>query len=259
MPEKNVKKKAYISKKAAREKAAATVDILKDLYPAAVCALEWCDLQDRTTVSESPIRAEGYVPSPELLKESWKLLVMGRLSAQCTDARVNIVCEELFQKFPTVQSMAEGDLLDIEAIVRPCGLYHTKAQNIKDACRLLVEQHGGIVPCDMDALLALPGVGRKIANLLMGDVYRIPGVVADTHCIRICGRLGFYPEDVKDPTKVEALMSGFIEPREQSDFCHRIVQFGRDVCMARSPACEGCPMKDICKHHSKKTTKKAEG
>ncbi len=251
MPEKNAKKEAYISKKAAREKAAMAVDILKDLYPAAVCALEWCDLQDRTTVSESPTRDEGYAPSPELLKESWKLLVMGRLSAQCTDARVNLVCQELFEKFPTVESMAEGDILDIEAIVRPCGLYHTKAQNIKDACRLLVEQYNGTVPGDMDALLALPGVGRKIANLLLGDVYRVPGVVADTHCIRICGRLGFYPEEVKDPTKVEHIMSAFIEPREQSDFCHRIVQFGRDVCMARAPACQTCPMAAICAHAKK--------
>lgn len=245
------KKRAYISQKSALEKAAAAVDILKTLYPSAVCALEWCDEDARTTTSQSPTRNEGYVPSPELLKESWKLLVMGRLSAQCTDARVNITCVELFKQFPTVESMADGDILDIEAIVRPCGLYHTKAQNIKDACKILVEQHGGIVPCDMDALLAMPGVGRKIANLLMGDVYRVPGVVADTHCIRICGRLGFYPETLKDPSKVETIMSKFIEPREQSDFCHRIVQFGRDVCSARNPNCHQCPMAHICTHHSK--------
>lgn len=251
MPIKTTSKRAYISLKAAREKAATAVDILKDRYPAAVCALEWCGEGYRTTTHESPSRDEGYAPSPELLKESWKLLVMGRLSAQCTDARVNIVCKELFQKFPTVEAMAEGDILDIEAIIRPCGLYHTKAQNIKDACTILVKEYGGIVPCDMDALLALPGVGRKIANLLMGDVYRVPGVVADTHCIRICGRLGFYPEDVKDSAKVETIMSGFIEPREQSDFCHRIVQFGRDVCMARTPACHSCPMADICTHVKK--------
>ena len=251
MPTQTTHKRAYISKKAACEKAAIAVDILKDLYPSAVCALEWCDLEDRTTVSESPTRDEGYLPSPDLLKESWKLLVMGRLSAQCTDARVNLVCKVLFEKFPTVNAMAEGDILDIEAIVRPCGLYHTKAQNIKDACAILVKEHNGVVPCDMEALLALPGVGRKIANLLMGDVYRVPGVVADTHCIRICGRLGFYPEDVKDPTKVEHIMSKFIEPREQSDFCHRIVQFGRDVCMARTPACPTCPMASICTHAKK--------
>jgi endonuclease-3 len=192
---------------------------LKNLYPAAVCALEWCDENHRNTTHESPTRDEGYLPSQDLLRESWKLLVMGRLSAQCTDARVNIVCRELFEKFPTAESMASGDIADIEAIVRPCGLYHTKAQNIKEACAILVDQHNGIVPCDSDALLALPGVGRKIANLLMGDVYRVPGVVADTHCIRICGRLGFYPEEVKDPNKVENIMSQFIEPREQSDFC----------------------------------------
>ncbi|MBE6558555.1 MAG: endonuclease III [Ruminococcaceae bacterium] len=251
MTKDTLKKRAYISKKAAVAKAGVAVERLKQLYPAAICALEWCGEGYRTTTHESPTYAEGYLPSPTLLKESWKLLVMGRLSAQCTDARVNLVCRELFEKFPTVESMAEGDILDIEAIVRPCGLYHTKAQNIKDACAILVEKHGGIVPCDMDALLALPGVGRKIANLLLGDVYRVPSVVADTHCIRICGRLGFYPEDVKDPTKVENIMSGFIEPREQSDFCHRIVQFGRDVCMARSPACEGCPLRDICKHAEK--------
>ena len=251
MGTKPLKKKTYISQKAAREKASMAVDILKELYPSAVCALEWCDEQDRTTVSESPTRDEGYIPPRELLEQSWKLLVMGRLSAQCTDARVNLVCRELFEKFPTAEAMAEGNILDIEDVVRSCGLYHTKAQNIKDACTILVEQYDGIVPCDMEALLALPGVGRKIANLLMGDVYRVPGVVADTHCIRICGRLGFYPEEIKDPTKVEHIMSAFIALREQSDFCHRIVQFGRDVCMARSPSCASCPMAAICRHYEK--------
>ncbi len=248
MPAKAIKKKAYISQKAALEKAAATVEILKRLYPTAVCALEWCDENDRTTTPESPTRDEGYIPSPTLLEQSWKLLIMGRLSAQCTDARVNIVCKELFNAFPSPRSIAEGDLLEIEHIVRPCGLYHTKAKHIKEACAILVDQHNGIVPCDTDALLSLPGVGRKIANLLLGDIYRVPGVVADTHCIRICGRLGFYPEEIKDPGKVEAIMSQFIEPREQSDFCHRIVQFGRDVCTARSPACNTCPMRHLCKH-----------
>jgi endonuclease-3 len=154
----------------------------------------------------------------------------------------------LFEKFPTVEAMADGDLAEIEAIVRPCGLYHTKAQNIKDACRILVEEHNGIVPDNMDALLALPGVGRKIASLLLGDIYKKGGVVTDTHCIRICGRLGFYEESIKDPLKVERILTPLIEEREQSDFCHRIVQFGRDTCMARSPACEGCPLKDLCKH-----------
>lgn len=250
--EKTVKKKAYISKKAAKSKAAAAVGILKELYPSAICALEWCDEEARAAIAYAPNAEDNYIPNPRLLKESWKLLVMGRLSAQCTDARVNIVCRELFEKFPTVEALAEGNILDIEALVRPCGLYHTKAQNIKDACAILVRDHGGIVPKDMDALLAMPGVGRKIANLLLGDIYRVPGVVADTHCIRICGRLGFYPETLKDPAKVEAILSDYIEPLEQSDFCHRIVQFGRDICTARTPACQGCPLQTCCAHASRR-------
>ena len=216
---------------------AAIAEKLKEQYPDVVCALEWGGQHggDRDF----------------LLRESWKLLVMGRLSAQCTDARVNIVCRDLFQKFPTVESMANAAVEDIEVIVRPCGLYHTKAQNIKEACLILVEDHGGIVPDDMDSLLALPGVGRKIANLLLGDVYKKGGVVTDTHCIRICGRLGFYPETLKDPLKVERILTPLIPEAEQSDFCHRIVQFGRDTCMARSPACGECPLKDLCAHTGK--------
>ena len=229
-----------ITKKQAAEMArmAEIVERLKEVYPESVCALEW--------------GGQHGGEADFLLRESWKLLVMGRLSAQCTDARVNIVCKDLFEKFPTVQAMAEGDIADIEAIVRPCGLYHTKAQNIKDACRILVEDYGGIVPDDMDALLALPGVGRKIANLLLGDIYKKGGVVTDTHCIRICGRLGFYDESIKDPLKVERILTPLIPPEEQSDFCHRIVQFGRDTCMARSPACGGCPLGELCRHNGKK-------
>ena len=225
-----------ITKKQAAEisRMAEIVERLKEVYPESVCALEWGGQHggDREFLS----------------RESWKLLVMGRLSAQCTDARVNIVCKDLFEKFPTVEAMADGDLAEIEAIVRPCGLYHTKAQNIKDACRILVEDYGGIVPDDMDMLLALPGVGRKIANLLLGDIYKKGGVVTDTHCIRICGRLGFYPETVKEPLKVERILTPLIEEREQSDFCHRIVQFGRDTCMARGPRCDECPLRELCKH-----------
>ncbi|MBQ2273542.1 MAG: endonuclease III [Clostridia bacterium] len=213
---------------------AAIVETLKTVYPESVCALEW--------------GGQHGGERDALLRDSWKLLVMGRLSAQCTDARVNIVCKDLFEKFPTVEAMAEGAIEDIEAIVRPCGLYHTKAQNIQDACRILAEEYDGIVPDDMDALLALPGVGRKIANLLLGDIYKKGGVVTDTHCIRICGRLGFYEESIKDPLKVERILTPLIEPAEQSDFCHRIVQFGRDTCMARSPACGECPLKELCKH-----------
>ena len=229
-----------ITKKQAADisRMAAIVEKLKAIYPDVVCALEWGG-------------QHGGEPA-FLLKESWKLLVMGRLSAQCTDARVNIVCKDLFEKFPTVQAMAEGEIAESEAIVRPCGLYHTKAQNIKDACRILVEDYGGIVPDDMDALLALPGVGRKIANLLLGDIYHKGGVVTDTQCIRICGRLGFYDESVKEPLKVERILTPLIAPEEQSDFCHRIVQFGRDTCMARSPACEGWPLGDLCRQNEKK-------
>ncbi len=209
------------------------VSRLKIIYPEAFCALEWGGHRG---------------DAAEHIKESWKLLIMGRLSAQCTDARVNIVCRELFEKFPTVESVADADIEALEAIVRPCGLYHTKAVNIKEACRILVDEYGGIVPDDIDALLALPGVGRKIANLLLGDIYKKGGVVTDTHCIRICGRLGFYPEELKDPLKVERILTPLIESEEQSDFCHRIVQFGRDTCMARSPACERCPLQDVCRH-----------
>lgn len=201
------------------------VERLKKLYPSAVCSLEWGGGREN----------------------GWKLLVMGRLSAQCTDARVNIVCRELFRKYPSAQALGDGEISDIEEIVKPCGLYRMKASDIKRSCRMLCDDFGGIVPCSMDELLRLPGVGRKIANLLLGDIYGVPAVVADTHCIRICGRLGLYGEDVKNPATVERVLSGLIEPSEQSDFCHRIVQFGRDVCTARSPACGGCPLGDICR------------
>ena len=206
-----------------KKRAAAAVEELKKIYPDATCALEWGG------------------------KDGWRLLVMGRLSAQCTDARVNIVCRELFGEFPTIDDLANAPLERIEEIVRPCGLYRVKASDIKRSCRMLIDDFGGILPDDMDELLRLPGVGRKIANLLLGDIYKRPAVVADTHCIRICGRLGFYPEELKDPVKVERIMSECIAPDEQSDFCHRIVQFGRDICIARSPKCGECPLSEICK------------
>ena len=205
-----------------KKRAAMAVEILKGVYPDSACALEWGG------------------------EEGWKLMVMGRLSAQCTDARVNIVCRELFSEYPTLDSLADAPIEEIERIVRPCGLYRMKAKEIKAACRMLIDDFGGVLPDEMDELLKLPGVGRKIANLLLGDIYKKPAVVADTHCIRICGRLGFYPEDLKDPVKVEKIMAGYIEPSEQSDFCHRIVQFGRDTCIARSPQCGACPLSDIC-------------
>ena len=207
---------------------------LKELYPDAACALEWGN------------------------KDGWKLLVMGRLSAQCTDARVNIVCHELFSLYPTLESLADAPIEEIERIVRPCGLFRTKAADIKNSCRMLIDEYGGVIPDEMDELLRLPGVGRKIANLLLGDLYKKPAIVADTHCIRICGRLGFYPEDMKDPVKTERIMSEIVEPVEQSDFCHRIVQFGRDVCIARAPKCDGCILADICRGNRmlKKNAKK---
>ena len=197
-----------------------------EVYPDALCALEW----------------NG---------EPWKLLIMGRLSAQCTDARVNIVCRELFSRFPTPKDLAEGDISEIEDIVRPCGLFHVKAQNIKDACKMLVEQYGGIIPDTMDELLKFPGVGRKVANLLLGDLYHRGGTVADTHCIRICGRLGMYPETVKDPVKVERAVDALLPMELRCDFCHRIVQFGRDYCSARAPRCEACPLQELCAHYAK--------
>ena len=197
------------------------VQALETLYPDAVCALEYGG-------------------------EPWRLLVMARLSAQCTDARVNIVCRELFSVYPTLEQLANAPLENIEEIIRPCGLFRTKAQSIKESCTILREQFDSRLPDNMDDLLALPGVGRKIANLLLGDIYKKGGIVADTHCIRICGRLGMYPTDLKDPYRVEKILSPLIDLSKQSDFCHRIVQFGRDVCTARKPNCEYCPLRELC-------------
>ena len=206
---------------------AQVVERLKGIYPDSACALEYGG-------------------------EPWKLLVMGRLSAQCTDARVNIVCRELFSVFPTLASLADAELEEIERIVRPCGLYRTKAASIKAACTLLRDEYGGELPRDMDTLLTFPGVGRKIANLLLGDIYGIPGIVADTHCIRICGKLGMYDEKLSDPVKVEKILTEIVEPEEQTDLCHRLVQFGRDTCIARAPRCGECPLSDVCLHNSEK-------
>ena len=164
------------SKKEKIKRLGAVIQRLKEYYPESVCALEY----------------EG---------DAWKLLVMGRLSAQCTDARVNIVCKELFSKYPNCKEMADGNVNDIEKIIRPCGLFRTKAENIKNASAVIISEHGGEVPSDMDSLLRLPGVGRKIANLILGDAFGKEAVVCDTHCIRICGRLGMYPESLKDAVK----------------------------------------------------------
>ena len=205
-----------------RKRLSEIVERLKEIYPEAECALHY-----------------GGDP--------WKLLVMGRLSAQCTDARVNIVCEELFEKFPTPLDMANGDIAEIERIVKPCGLYRMKADNIREASRMLITDFDGRLPDNMDDLLKLPGVGRKIANLLLGDVFGKEAIVCDTHCIRICGRLGMYPEKEKDPTKIEKILRELSDLKEGSDFCHRIVLFGREYCPARGQNCEKCPLFDLCK------------
>ena len=200
---------------------AEVVEKLKKQYPDALCSLEY----------------DG---------EGWKLLVMGRLSAQCTDERVNIVCKDLFAKFDTAEKLAEASLSEIEEIVKPCGLYRMKAKNIKDSMLRLVNEYGGVIPADMDELLKFEGVGRKIANLLLGDLYHMPAIVADTHCMRICGRLGMYKDGMKDPLKTEKIMSKLVEPSEQSDLCHRLVLFGREFCMAKNPKCGECPLSNIC-------------
>lgn len=215
-----------MTKKEKKERLAAIVERFKEIYPEATCALEY-----------------GGDP--------WRLLVMGRLSAQCTDARVNIVCRELFSAFPTPEAMAAGDLSEIERIVKPCGLYRMKASSIKEASRILLEEFGGELPQDMEGMLRLPGVGRKIANLILGDVYGLPSVVCDTHCMRICGRFGMYREDLRDPEKIERILIELLPYGEGSDFCHRIVNFGREFCTARSPRCHECPMRDLCHRYSK--------
>lgn len=216
---------ALIDRLAKKEKMTAVTARLKEYYPNAACALE----------------SEG---------DGWRLLVMGRLSAQCTDARVNIVCKELFTKYPDCRSMAQADLDELCEAVRPCGLYRTKGENLRDASRMLLDRFDGRVPDNMEDLLSLPGVGRKIANLLLGDIYHKPAVVTDTHFIRICGRLGAYEETLTDPKKIEFLMIPLLDPAESADLCHRLVSFGRDVCTARSPKCGGCPLADLCAHRA---------
>ena len=178
--------------------------------------------------------------------DPWRLLVASRLSAQCTDERVNIVCVPLFRRFPDARSVLEGTVSEIEEMIRPCGLFRTKAKSIFDMSRMICEDFNGRVPDNMDDLLKLPGVGRKIANLILGDIYGKGGIVADTHCIRICGRLGYYDTSKKDPLFTERIMEQVIPREEQSDFCHRIVHFGREYCTARGPRCSDCPLRELC-------------
>ena len=193
---------------------------LKQRYPDALCALQY--------------------------DKDYELMIAVRLSAQCTDARVNLVTPALFARFPTLDAFAGADVAEVETYVHSCGFYRQKAKDIVQACRMLRDEHGGRVPDTMEALLKLPGVGRKTANLLLGDIYRRPGsVVCDTHCIRIANRLGL--ASGKEPEKVEMQLRAILPPEESSDFCHRIVLFGRDVCTARSPKCGECPLRPFCK------------
>jgi len=192
---------------------------LKEEYPLAECTLDY--------------------------DHAWQLLVEVRLAAQCTDARVNIVVKDLFAKYPSVEALAEATVEEIEAIVRPCGLGPSKARDISLCMKKLRDEHGGKVPDDFDALLDLPGVGRKSANLVMGDVFGKPAIVTDTHCIRLCNRIGLV-DGIKDPKRVEMALWKIVPPEEGSDLCHRFVLHGRAVCDARKPNCAGCCLKDIC-------------
>ncbi len=195
------------------------IEILKERYPDAVCAL-------------------GYA-------KDYQLMIAVRLSAQCTDARVNLVTPALFERFPTLENFAEATPEEVEPYVRSCGFYKHKARDIVLACRMLRDEYGGKVPDTMQELLRIPGVGRKTANLLLGDLYGQPAVVCDTHCIRIANRLGL--AHGKEPEKVEQQLRAILPPEESSDFCHRIVLFGRDTCTARNPACGDCPLRPFCK------------
>ena len=180
-------------------------------------------------------------------KKDYELLFSVRLAAQCTDARVNMITPALFERFPTLQSFADAEPEDVEPYVRSCGFYRAKARDIVASARMLVDNYGGRVPDTMEELLKLPGVGRKTANLILGDVYNVPGsTVVDTHCIRISNRLGLV-DDIKDPVRIETELRKQLPPEKSSDFCHRIVLHGRAVCTARKPECSACCLKTVCK------------
>lgn len=202
------------------EKVRQIIELLKQRYSDALCALHY--------------------------DKDYELMIAVRLSAQCTDARVNQVTPALFAAYPTLEAMAGADLGHVEELVRSCGFYKHKARDIVLACQMLLNDYGGKVPGTMEELLRLPGVGRKTANLLLGDLYAVPGsVVCDTHCIRICARLGL--TQGKDPQKVEQQLRAILPPEESNNFCHRLVMFGRDCCTARSPKCAECPLTMYCK------------
>lgn len=196
------------------------IERLKREYPTAACSLDYND--------------------------AWKLLVSVRLAAQCTDERVNVVVKGLYERFPDVNALADADVEEIEKIVRPCGLGNSKARDISACMKILRDEYDGIVPEDFDALLKLPGVGRKSANLIMGDVFGKPAIVTDTHCIRLVNRMGLV-DGIREPKKVEMALWKLIPGEEGSDFCHRLVYHGRAVCSARTaPLCDKCCLKDIC-------------
>ena len=195
------------------------IETLKGLYPDALCSLQY--------------------------EKDYELLFSVRLSAQCTDARVNQVTPALFARFPTLESFAQAEPEEVEPYIRSCGFFHGKARDLVACARQLIERFDGKVPGTMEELTSLPGVGRKTANLILGDVYHQPAYVCDTHCIRITGRLGI-TDGSKDPLQVERQLRAILPPEESSDFCHRMVLFGRDVCTARSPKCDGCPLRADC-------------
>lgn len=196
------------------------IERLKREYPDAACTLDY--------------------------NQAWKLLVSVRLAAQCTDARVNVVVQDLYAKFPDVNALADAPVEEIEAIVKPCGLGHSKARDISACMKMLRDRYDGKVPDDFDKLLELPGVGRKSANLIMGDVFGKPAIVTDTHCIRLVNRMGLV-KGIKEPKKVEMELRKIIPPEEGSDFCHRLVNHGREICTARTkPYCDRCCLQDIC-------------
>lgn len=203
-----------------KKKVSEIIALLEQKYPEAPCALHY--------------------------SKDYELMIAVRLSAQCTDARVNLITPALFAAYPTLEDMANADITRVEEIIHSCGFFRQKAKDIVLACQMLLTEHNGKVPNTMEALLRLPGVGRKTANLLLGDLYGQPGsVVCDTHCIRICGRLGL--SKGKEPEKVEKQLRAILPPEKSSDFCHRIVLFGREVCIARSPKCAECPLSHLCK------------
>ncbi len=183
--------------------------------------------------------------------DAWRLLIMTRLSAQCTDARVNEICKELFAKYKDCEALANADVDDVAKIIRPIGLYRMKASNIVDASRELLLRFGGRVPDSMDELLSLPGVGRKTANLVLGDIYGKSAVVCDTHFMAVFARLGMYQEGLRDADKIERIMRDIDPFDDGAELCHRVVTFGREVCQARSPRCGECPLTDICPHYLK--------